>query len=190
MLMRYPTEEDLRMSLPQTPPAYMALMPSFPSFILHFPFSLSFSLSVLLPFKSYHRFAEDSHFSCIPPCSLLPISFSLSLSACLFSCPSPFSFIYVSAPPFSPSLSLYLLIFLVSQPLPPTRHLSQQSMPFHSGEGTNGIPAESVAAGGEQRLFCDADSPCLPLTLQQRPQVPIPSSHTHIHRPLVHGGTP
>ena len=26
-------------------------------------------------------------------------------------------------------------------------------MPFHSGEGTNGIPAESVAAGGEQRFF-------------------------------------
>lgn len=35
-------------------------------------------------------------------------------------------------------------------------------MPFHSGEGTNGIPAESVAAGGEQRLFCDADYSCLP----------------------------
>lgn len=50
------------------------------------------------------------------------------------------------------------LSFLVSQPLPPARHLSQQSMPFHSGEGTNGNPAESVAAGGEQRLFCGADS--------------------------------
>lgn len=40
MLMRYPTEEDLRMCLPQTPPAYMALLPGFPSFILHFSFVL------------------------------------------------------------------------------------------------------------------------------------------------------
>lgn len=45
MLMRYPTEEDLRMRLPQTPPAYMALLPSFPSFILHFPFTPCSSLS-------------------------------------------------------------------------------------------------------------------------------------------------
>lgn len=72
---------------------------------------------------------------------------------------------------------LSLLSFLVSQPLPPTRHLNQQSMPFHSGEGTNGIPAESEAAGGEQRLFCDFDSPCPPLALQQRPQPTLGPYH-------------
>lgn len=86
MLIRYPTEEDLRMSLPQTPPAYMALLPSFSSFILHFPFVLCSP-----PFKSYHRFAEASLFSCLLHASLFFFKYlrtddclSLSLSICLF----------------------------------------------------------------------------------------------------------
>lgn len=84
MLMRYPTEEDLRMSLPQTPPASMALMPSFSFFILHFPFPLS----VLLPLKSCHKFAEASHSSHLPVCFLSiffqHVCVSPSLSICLF----------------------------------------------------------------------------------------------------------
>lgn len=88
-------------------------------------------------------------------------------TAYLFPCPSVYFFI---------SLCIPLLSFLVSQPLPPARHLSQQSRPFHSGEGTNGIPAESVAAGGEQRLFCDADS-----NLSSLHQVPISSTHTYVY---------
>lgn len=111
MLMRFPTEEDLKMSLPQTPPAYMAPVPSSPSYILPPPPSLTPPplLSVVLPFKSYHRFAEGSRFSCVSLCSPGSISPSLSLSLPIcfflfFSFPIPFSL----PPPFflfpSPSL--------------------------------------------------------------------------------------
>lgn len=63
------------------------------------------------------------------------------------------------------------LSVLVSRPHPPTRNPSQQSMAFHS-----------VAAGGEQRLFCDSDSPCpaLPLLCSRDPslqQAPLTPSH-------------
>lgn len=172
MLMRYPTEKDLRMSLPQTPPAYMALMPSFLSFILHFPLSLCCSLlsSPIIDLQKPRTFPE---FLSVHPClSLshylsLPVYFPVHLLLPLFLFLHPL---------------LSLLFFLISQPIPPTRHLSQQSMPFHSGEWTNGIPAESAAAGSEQRLFCDADSPCPPLTLQQRPFPGPYHLFTHIHK--------
>lgn len=84
MLMRYTTEEDLRMSLPQTTPAYIALMPSFPSFILHFLFSLCSSLlSPIIDFQKPCTFlALLSVCSCL---SFFNISMcpSLSLSICL-----------------------------------------------------------------------------------------------------------
>lgn len=143
------------MSLPQTTPAYIALMPSFPSFILHFLFSLCSSLlSPIIDFQKPCTFlALLSVCSCL---SFFNISMcpSLSLSICL-----P---LHPPHPPLSLSHSLSLLIFPCFLAPPYLRHLSQQSMPFHSGEGTNGIPAESVAAGGEQRFFCDSNSPCLP----------------------------
>ncbi len=97
--MRYPTEGDLRMSLQQTPPAYMALMPSFPSFILHFPFSLS----LLLPLKSYHGVAEASHFSRIPlfaPAYLFSVSLSVHLPPPSFLSLHPFFFFIPLSPRF------------------------------------------------------------------------------------------
>lgn len=160
MLMSYPTEKDLRMSLPPPPPASIALMPRLASFIPKLsPFSLFFFFSLL---RASTDLAKALHFFCIFLCSLF------------FSSPSDVSFpahlpLFVTnkltAYP-SPSLHFYL----VSHPHPPARHLSQQSMPFHSGEGTNGIPAESVAAGD--------DSPCPPLVLLQRPQ--ISPGHYHL----------
>lgn len=93
-----------------------------PSLIPYFPLALSLSS---LPFQVL---SAALHF----PTSLtvcLCISFSTSLSAATLSdsLSSPVSF------------SLF-----------PIRHLSQQSMPFHPGEGTNGIPAESIEAAANK----------------------------------------
>lgn len=143
MLMRCPTEEDLKISLPQTPPAYMALMPGFPSF---YP-----KLSLL---SLYLFFSLLSLITDLTNTSTFPAFVSIFALACLFHCPSASSFRSLCTPfPLTPLLPFF-------QPCLPTRHLSQQSMPFHSSEGTNGIPAESTAAGSEQRLFCGTDSYC------------------------------
>lgn len=127
--MRNPTEDDLRMKLPQTQPASLLLSYIFPP-LCSFPFQVLSQIFTSFVFLLHTSPSASTYlFFCISVCR------SLCLSFCLFFSVSP-----------------------CFQPLPYTRHLRQQSMPFHSGEGTNGIPAERVAAGGEQRLFCTAVS--------------------------------
>lgn len=145
------------------------------------------SLSVLHPFKSYRRFAEASRFflhsSWFAPIFFqylcLPVSVPVHLPPRLILSVHPLLFLSLSP-------SLFFPFF-------PTRHLSQQSMPFHSGEGTNGIPAESVAAGGEQRFFLWLRLPLpAPLSAAETPACTrsLSPSRTHTHRPAVHRGTP
>lgn len=136
--MRFPTEEDLTTRPPQTPPASMAPMPSSPLSSHIFP---SLSPSPPPPFKPYRLRRTFPH---------------LSLFA------SAYHFPHLCLQP------RYLPLSLASpgsSSLFPIRHLSQQSMPFHPGEGTNGIPAESSS----QRLFCDADS--FPSHCNMNPQI-------------------
>lgn len=151
------------MSLPP-PPASIALMPRLASFIPKLsPFSLSLLL-LLLPFKGQHGFSKSlalflhfplfSFFSPSPSDVSFPAHLPLFVTNKLTAYPSP-------------SLHFYL----VSHPHPPARHLSQQSMPFHSGEGTNGIPAEATTP------------PALPLFCCRDPrfhQVTTTSSHMHV----------
>lgn len=150
------------MSLPP-PPASIALMPRLASFIPKLsPFSLSLLL-LLLPFKGQHGFSKSLalflHF---------PLFSFFSPSPSDVSFPAHLPLFVTNKLTAYPSASLHF--YLVSHPHPPARHLSQQSMPFHSGEGTNGIPAESAAAGD--------DSSCPPLVLLQRPQ--ISPGHYHL----------
>lgn len=125
-----------------------------------FPFLSLFFFSLL---RASTDLAKALHFFCIFLCSLF---FSPSPSDVSF--PAHLPLFVTNKLTAYPSASLHF--YLVSHPHPPARHLSQQSMPFHSGEGTNGIPAESAAAGD--------DSSCPPLVLLQRPQ--ISPGHYHL----------
>lgn len=99
MLIRYPTEEDLRMSLPQTPPAYMALLPSFSSFILHFFLRSLFSslLSPIIDLQKPH--SSPAFFSSFFSIWILPVSFPVHLSISSLLSASPSLFPCFPAPP-------------------------------------------------------------------------------------------
>lgn len=151
MLMRCPAEGDLTTPPPQTPPASVALMPGNPSFILHLPFPGS------SPFQVLSQICSSVALS--PRGSALAPAYLFSISPSPFSPPVhlhpplfislPFSFLLPSVLPFSFSLSFPRFL----------------ATPSHQNIGANnschfilvgeqdGIPAESVAAGGGQRFF-------------------------------------
>lgn len=145
MLMRYPTEEDLRMRLPQTPPAYMALLPSFPSFILHFPFTPCSSLS--------------SRIIDLQKPQTSPAFFSSFLSICRLE-------IACDRPSVCFSLHPRLLRCFPAPPSYQTTEPTINAISFWWGNKWNS--SWERAAGAEQRLPCDSDSTCPPLTTPGR----------------------
>lgn len=127
-------------------------MPGFPSSTFY-TFS---SLSVLLPFMPYHRFAKALHLSCISLCSLPPIFFFLM-------------FLTVSFPLSLSTLLSYSSSTLFPSPSPPLDIWANNQCYF--------IPVREqmefqLRAWQRQwtKAFCDAYSPCPPIALLQRPQ--------------------
>ena len=182
MLMRYPTEEDLRMSPPQTPPAYMPLMPSLPSFILLFP-----SLSVLHPFKSYRRFAEASHFS-LHSSRFAPIFFQHLCLPVSVPVHLPPRLILSVHPLLSLSLSLSLACFFLSFQAPPSWQTSEptiNAISFRWGNKWNS--SWERGSGRRTKVFSVTPTPSACPSLCTRSLSP---SHTQTHRPAVHQGTP